>query len=110
MALCYECDGCGACCRTWPVLVGDDDAAREPRITVEGRELPAYTSTPYWRYRLFPLPFLEACCFLDASNRCGIYATRPGVCRRFEAGSERCQEARRLQELGPLPPMPAQSQ
>lgn len=98
----YECDGCGACCRTWPVLVSDDDAAREPRIRREGRELPQYLATPYWRYRLFPLPFHERCCFLGEDQRCGIYETRPRVCREFEAGLERCQEARKLSDLPPL--------
>jgi Fe-S-cluster containining protein len=100
----YECDGCGACCRTWPVLVSDEDAAREPRIKDEGRPLPQYLGTPYWRYRLFPLPFHETCCFLDGEQRCTIYETRPRVCREFEAGGERCQEARRLSELAPLVP------
>lgn len=101
----YECDGCGACCRTWPVLVGDDDAAREIRIIVEGRLLPGHLATPYWRYRLFPLPFHEGCCFLRSDQRCDIYATRPRVCREFEAGGTRCQEARRLAGLQPLGPV-----
>jgi Fe-S-cluster containining protein len=100
----YECDGCGACCRTWPVLVSDDDAEREPRIKDEGRALPQYLGTPYWRYRLFPLPFHERCCFLSEDQRCTVYETRPRVCREFEAGGERCQEARRLSGLTPLLP------
>lgn len=103
----FECDGCGACCKTWRVLVSADDAAREPRITVEGRPLREDAATPYWRYQLFPLPFHEACCFLDGGNRCTIYDTRPRVCREFTAGSERCQEARREQGLVELKPMNA---
>ncbi len=102
----YECDGCGACCRTWPVLVSDEDAAREVRITIEGRTLPEHLGTPYWRYQLFPLPFHESCCFLDDNQRCAIYATRPRVCRDFTAGSDRCQEARRIQGIPPLLPGP----
>jgi Fe-S-cluster containining protein len=36
----------------------------------------------------------ESCAFLNEDQLCRIYATRPDVCRRFEAGSEQCIEAR----------------
>lgn len=101
----YECDGCGACCETWRVLVAEEDAQREPRIRDEARELPENQRTPYWRFVLFPLPFHTSCAFLDGQKRCGIYETRPRVCREFEAGSERCQEARRLNNLPRLTPL-----
>ena len=102
----YECDGCGACCRSdFLVLASDGDARREPRIAVEGRRLPASQVTGEYAYRLHPLPFLEACCFLDGDNRCAIYASRPEVCRRFAAGCEQCQAARRRHGLPLLPPM-----
>ncbi len=91
----YECDGCGACCRTFPIFASETDAQREPRIAVEGRQLSGWLATEQWTYQLFPLPFHETCCFLDGDNRCTIYATRPDVCRRFEPGSDQCQEARR---------------
>lgn len=100
----FVCDSCGACCRTWRVLVSDEDAAREPRIAREGRELAAHVATPLWRFELFPLPFYEACCFLGSDDRCDIYETRPRVCRAFEAGGERCQAARAEQGLAPLRP------
>ena len=91
------------------MLVSEADAAREVRITVEGRRLSDHLATPYWRYQLFPLPFHEGCCFLGEGNACAVYATRPRVCREFEAGGERCQEARRLAGLGPLQPSHAGS-
>ena len=102
----YECDLCGACCRTWRILVSEEDARREPRIRAESKELHEHQATVLWRFQLFPLPFHESCCFLDVvhENRCDIYATRPRVCRDFAAGSQRCQEARKEQGLGPLPP------
>lgn len=100
----FECDGCGACCRTFRVLVSAEDAARERRIAGEARELPDHQATPLWRFQLFPLPFHEACCFLDEALRCTIYATRPRVCREFAAGGERCQEARREAGLEALAP------
>src|SRR5690606_22162062 len=89
----YACDACGACCRTWRVLVAEADAQREPRIRDEGLRLPLHLATASWSYQLFPLPFHDGCCFLDAQQRCGIYATRPGVCREFEPGGAGCQEA-----------------
>jgi hypothetical protein len=90
----YICDSCGACCRTFPIFVADADAKREPRIAAEGKQLPAHLATPSWKYQLFPLPFLAACCFLDEADRCSIYPTRPDMCRTFAAGGKQCQEAR----------------
>ena len=98
----YECDGCGACCRTFPIYVAETDAEREPRIRDESRRVPLWLATTQWTYQLFLLPFHETCCFLDGENRCTIYATRPDLCRDFEAGSEQCQEARLRCGLAPL--------
>ena len=104
----FECDGCGACCKTFPIFAADADSEREPRIAVEGRHLAPHLRTPRWRYQLFPLPFLDVCCFLAGDNLCGIYPTRPDVCRAFAAGGDQCQEARGRQGLPPLVP-PGQS-
>jgi Fe-S-cluster containining protein len=101
----YECDLCGACCKTFPVFVSPEDAAREPRIASEGREIVPWQRNPSWAYQLHPLPFHTGCCFLGSDNRCGIYETRPDVCRRFSAGSEQCQEAREAIGLPPLTPL-----
>lgn len=100
----FECDGCGACCRTFPVFASTSDADREPRIATEGRTLPAHLATDRWSYQLHPLPFHESCCFLDGDRRCTIYPTRPDVCRAFPAGGEQCQAARVRVGLPPLPP------
>jgi Fe-S-cluster containining protein len=105
----YECDGCGACCRTFPVFASAADAAREPRIRAEAQRLPEPLATPRWTYRLFPLPFLETCCFLDGEQRCDIYATRPEACREFPAGGDQCQEARARSGLPALPAAPRPS-
>lgn len=102
----YLCDGCGACCRTFPVFASGPDAAREPRIAAEGRSLPAHLTTDRWTYQLFPLPFHDACCFLDGGSRCTIYPTRPDVCRAFPAGNDQCQAARARTGLPPLSPSP----
>jgi uncharacterized protein len=98
----FECDLCGACCCTFPVYVSAADAERESRIKAEGKELAEHLESPDWKFQLFPLPFRDACVFLDHGNRCGVYETRPEVCRRFEAGSDQCQEARQRSGLLPL--------
>ena len=96
------CDGCGACCKTFPVLVSIGDSARESRIKQEARQLPEWQRTEEWEYQLHPLPFLPACPFLAVDNRCSVYATRPNPCRRFRAGSKECNEARARTGLEPL--------
>ena len=101
----WECDLCGACCKTRPVLVSEADAAREPRIRNEGQRLPPHLATPEWVFRLHPLPFHKACCFLGEGERCTVYAKRPGVCREFEAGSPDCQEVRARLGIAPLLPV-----
>jgi Fe-S-cluster containining protein len=98
----FECDGCGACCRTFPIFADAADAAREPRVEREGRRLLDHLQTPRWMYQLFPLPFHKRCCFLHSDDRCTVYPTRPAVCREFAAGSDQCQEARRRQGFSEL--------
>lgn len=90
----FTCDGCGACCGTFPIFASLADAEREPRIAAEGRRLRPWLETAAWAFQLYPLPFHESCAFLDDGCRCTIYASRPGVCRAFGAGSAQCQEAR----------------
>jgi Fe-S-cluster containining protein len=99
-----ECDGCGACCRTFSIFASEADARREPRVAAEGRRLPLSLAAEGKHFRLFPLPFLDACAFLDGEDRCTIYERRPEVCRAFAAGSEQCRLAREAHGLGPLGP------
>ena len=89
-----DCDRCGACCRTYPILVSIGDAMREPRIKLEALQLAEWRRTDEWEYQLHPLPFLESCPFLRPDATCSVYETRPDPCRRFSAGSPECNEAR----------------
>jgi len=104
-SMAYTCDRCGACCCTFPVLASTDDAVREPRIAACARKLEPWLERPGWRWQLHPLPFQEGCTFLGDDSLCRIYETRPDVCRRFEAGSPECAEARRRRGLPPLGPV-----
>ncbi len=97
-----ECDGCGACCRTFPVFVSEADAEMEPRIRSEGYRLPDHLREDDWAYKLYPLPFHERCSFLGPDSLCTIHPTRPRVCRDFPAGDPQCQEARSRVGLPPL--------
>ena len=100
----YECDGCGACCKSFPIFASADDARREPRIKAEARALAPWQATPEGSFRLFPIASFTACVFLDGGDRCSIYPTRPDICRAFPAGAPQCQEARALHGLPPLAP------
>jgi Fe-S-cluster containining protein len=101
----YECDGCGACCSgAFPIFVSKMDADREPRIAAGTVLLPRSLAQPGWSRQLYPLPFLEACGFLDEAKRCTIYATRPQVCQDFPAGGNQCQQARQKMGIAPLAP------
>ncbi|NQY33170.1 MAG: YkgJ family cysteine cluster protein [Coraliomargarita sp.] len=91
----YDCTNCGACCRCFPIYASNKDAEREPRIHSEALTMPKYLQHEDRAYQLYPTPFRDRCAFLKEDKRCEIYATRPSVCRRFEAGSKQCIEARR---------------
>ena len=96
----YDCENCGACCRCFPIFASEADAAREPAIRKEARKVEAHLATEDKAYQLHPLPFLESCAYLKEDQLCRIYATRPAVCRRFEAGSAQCIEARERVGVG----------
>ena len=90
----YDCESCGACCRCFPIFASLADSEREPAIQKEARKLEPHLRTEGHAYQLFPLPFHKSCAFLKEDQLCRIYESRPEVCRRFEAGSAQCIEAR----------------
>jgi Fe-S-cluster containining protein len=95
------CNGCGACCRKYPLFASKADAEREPRIRKEALELPERVQDESRTYELHRLPSREECIFFDRNNRCMIYATRPAMCRRCIPSRKACQEAR-ARLAGPL--------
>jgi Fe-S-cluster containining protein len=70
---------CGLCCGGWPIVATDEDARRQPLIldcsrNGQGQHLLNQPGGP--------------CRFLQKDKtglaHCGIYSTRPEVCRRFD--------------------------
>jgi len=91
----YNCMDCGACCGCFPIFATEEDADRAPVIREEGIRVENFLRMDKVAYRLFPLPFQDACAFLKDDKLCRIYESRPNVCRKFEPGSGQCIEARR---------------
>lgn len=107
-----DCLTCGACC------VGNlDDGCGFATVTVADRSrLSAYArrrltvinvgpDQHYATPTMFTEEFGSSCAFLRGTPgrraSCGIYETRPDVCRKYKPGSKDCKSARR--ELGLLP-------
>ncbi len=77
-----------------PADVYEVDLLREPKIDAQMQPL----REPGLDGEVGYLNWLESgsCAFLDGENRCSIHPTRPSVCVLFPAGSDECQEARRV--------------
>lgn len=88
----YECDGCGACCRSKLVDIYEVDTLRNPRIAEQMNPL----REPGFDGEVGYLNCVSngGCVFLRDDNRCGIYTTRPSACVVYEAGSDDCQQCR----------------
>ncbi len=83
-----ECDQCGLCCREYVITpITEQDLTREPRLS-----------------KLLPIIMdnRKGCPLQLESGACGIYETRPDVCRRYSAGSVWCNALRVNAGLGPL--------
>lgn len=102
----YECDGCGACCRTKLVDLFEVDLLREPRL----RQTMQSVRGPGLDGEIGYLNCLSGggCPFLDGESRCRIYPTRPSVCVVFAPGDQECQEARQTLGLPVLEPAAAE--
>jgi Fe-S-cluster containining protein len=96
---------CGECCRHLILEALVEDAVIEPKVAEKGSPiyLPAELTGTGTReligYLLNATENGGACAFLDrASNLCGIYQTRPLMCRQYD-----CSKRDELIELGVLP-------
>lgn len=100
----YECDQCGACCRSLIVEADWLDAAREPKLLTLNphvRTLDDLRDTG--KVVMMYDTKTRACPFLVGQHgekcSCSIYPTRPNECVGCEPGSPKCQQARLLKKL-----------
>lgn len=95
----FDCDHCGACCKSLIVEAHDYDARREPRLYQIGNVDKAKLRTGEHCIMLYDTN-TQACPFLDhQTNLCGIYQTRPFACVMVEPGDAKCQQARAMKGL-----------
>jgi uncharacterized protein len=105
----YDCQSCGACCIVaGPVGVYPDDTQVPRHLTASVRRVIGFASYEADEgVRRMASDATGRCRALKGTPgdncRCGIYERRPRVCRRFEAGSDDCQESRYRYGLGPKP-------
>ncbi len=102
----YECDCCGACCKTGGFVECDAvDTLRAPEL------LTPKLANGYCQQDLIDDPdkrillVMNPCRFLDGDHRCTIYPQRPFDCVAALAGEDHCQGARAQQGLPPLEPV-----
>ncbi|WP_233808621.1 YkgJ family cysteine cluster protein [Paraburkholderia sp. HP33-1] len=102
----YVCQECGACCAQFRVSFywGETDSTTPGGV-------PESLTTPISPHRVAmrgteakPVRCIALVGESGKSVACSIYAQRSSTCREFEAGSERCIEARKTLGFGPLPP------
>lgn len=112
----YECDRCGACCQGRLLVEADlVDLLREPRLKDAdrhwaGRSFDEVVTALEESGRCVLVAGSRPCPFLDADNRCSIYATRPHDCVAMQAGDEQCQQVRQAAGLPPLEPLAKQDE
>ena len=82
-----SCDGCGgACCRVVKIAV----QAMTPD-QLRWANMRGGIAGGYWHIN-------SVCENLTDDGKCGIYNTRPDVCRQFEVGGSHCLDARAINE------------
>lgn len=97
----FECDNCGACCKSLIVEAHDYDARREPKLYAI-RNVDRQKLRSGQHCIILYDTETKACPFLvpDGSKHvCSIYETRPVACVMVEPGDAKCQQARRILDL-----------
>lgn len=102
-----DCRSCGACCaigpagqRGWADCTVDDvkRMSRAIQSRLVGIQPGWITTDKYWATPTKEIAGQTRCAFLRGTVgrrvSCGVYATRPDVCRKFLPGSRACLHAR----------------
>jgi len=106
----YECDRCGSCCKGHLLVEAFElDVLREPRLIsadphYAGKYLEQALHELQDEFKCVVVAGGRPCMFLDNTNRCSIYPTRPNECVAMQAGDEQCQTSRKAEGLSPLAP------
>jgi len=106
----YECDRCGACCKGHLVVEAYEiDVLREPRLIsgdphYAGKSLEPVLLELQDEFKCVFVAGGHPCMFLDHTNRCSIYPSRPNECVAMQAGDEQCQKSRKAEGMEPLVP------
>lgn len=93
-----SCERCGQCCRAFGITLSITDMNREPRLWDVAVPI-QQVGNP--RTRVFMAEYNHPwvigkdhrngpCPFLTARNECGIYETRPQICRDYPENGGRC--------------------
>ena len=102
----YECDMCGACCRSL-ILEGvyDLDIRREPQLRDHAYAVSSDEDSNGWGQMHSLCKVDGACSLLGPDNECQVYPTRPFMCLYLQPGDEQCQLARDIEGLPPPEPV-----
>ena len=101
-----DCMTCGACCASfvWVAVASDNTISSEDcwDITRKDKNDDEYTVDRYVKRKEtdFSCTALEGTVGENVS--CGVYEERPRMCRKFEAGSDRCHAVRRAYGIEPF--------
>ena len=104
----HECDQCGACCKGHLIVEAYElDVLREPRFASADshyaeRSIEQALHELQDEFKCVIVAGRQACTFLDRTNQCSIYPTRPTDCVAMQAGDEQCQTSREAEGLPPL--------
>lgn len=104
----HECDQCGACCKGHLIVEAYElDVLREPRFASADshyaeRSIEQALHELQDEFKCVIVAGRQACTFLDRTNQCSIYPTRPTDCVAMQASDEQCQASRDDEGLPPL--------
>lgn len=93
-----ECNTCGACCAAFVCVDVEPDnpiSSNDHWIVTKQLESGEFTSERFVKRRETDLSCTALDGIVGERVSCRIYENRPLVCRKFEAGSDRCHAVRR---------------
>ena len=93
------CKQCGKCCHAFGITLAIEDMNREPRlwdVSVPIHKVGNPKTRAFMAEKKHPwaiggkVSLGSPCPFLTAENLCGIYETRPQICREYPENGGKC--------------------